>query len=43
MNREVCGRKLSWSNLRFYANIGLKGLCKTLRTSVRIAGLRVEI
>lgn len=43
-NNELteCGKKQSWSNLRYYPSICLAGLRKTTKT-VRIAGVRAEI
>jgi hypothetical protein len=36
-----CGRKQSWSNLKYYAGIYLEGLGKPRKPSVRIAGFRL--
>jgi hypothetical protein len=43
MNWKGCGIRRSWPNLRYYRSIFLEGLRKTSKTSVRLAGLRLEI
>jgi hypothetical protein len=43
MNRNGCGRKRSWSNLRRYPGINWEGLRKTTKYLVSIADLQAEI
>jgi hypothetical protein len=43
MNWKGFGRKQSWSNLSSYPGIHLEVLRKTIKASVRIAGLWAEI
>jgi hypothetical protein len=39
MNQKGCGRKWLWINLRYYLRICLERQKKTMKTSVRIAGV----
>jgi hypothetical protein len=39
INWKDCGRKWSWSNLRYYQGICQEGLGKPTKTSVRVASL----
>jgi hypothetical protein len=43
MNWKGCGRKRTWPNFKVLPGILLEGLRITIKTSVRIAGLRAEI
>jgi hypothetical protein len=43
MNLKGFGRKQSWPNFEVLSGIHLEGLRKTIQTSVRIAGLQIEI
>jgi hypothetical protein len=43
MNWEECGKKGPCPNLRYYSGICLEGLRKTMKASIRIAGLWADI
>ena len=42
INKKGCGRKLAWSNLRYYSDVSMGVLKKNTKTSVRIANIRIE-
>jgi hypothetical protein len=43
INGKECVRRQSWPNLRYYPSTCVEGLWKTMKTSVRIDGLRSVI